>query len=165
MSASKAQRAKTAARRAQAIALALAGMDWQTIADRLGYASRGAAHTDVDRAMKAALAEMKETADLRRFTEVQRLNRLQAAVWPKAVKGDTKSVAEARQIIAARCKIEGTEAPTVVQLEHRLDLEAQIVADALGAALDSLDLNEEQRAAAIEAAQARLLDNAPESSG
>lgn len=117
MPASKAQRAATAERRAKAIALALAGTDWQTIADRLGYASRGAAYTDVDRAMKASLAEQDTNAEQRRHVESLRLDRLQAAVWPKAVKGDPRCAEVALKIIDRRIRLHGLDAPTRISVE------------------------------------------------
>jgi hypothetical protein len=45
----------------------------------------------------------------------------------------------------------------MVALERRLDLEGELVATALGAALDSLELSHEQRVAALGAAQQHLL--------
>jgi hypothetical protein len=39
-----------------------------------------------------------------------------------------------------------------------LDLEGELVANALGAALDAAELTHEQRVAALEAAQRRLLE-------
>lgn len=159
MPASRAQRAATADRRTKAIALHLAGVDWQGIADQLGYASRGAAHTDVTRALQANLAAEAEQVETMRYTVNLRLERLQAAMWPKAVKGDTKAADTSLRIIQQWCKVNGVEAPTQIALQHRLDMEATVVADALAAALDALDLGEEQRAAALGAAQQRLLDS------
>lgn len=157
MPASKAQQAATADRRAKAIALHLAGMDWQAIADQLGYASRGAAHTDVTRALKANLTAEAEQVEEMRYTVSLRLERLQAAMWPKAVKGDTKAADTCLKLIQQWCKIHGIEAPTQIALQHRLDLESQLVADALTAALDALELSEDQRVAALGAAQQLLL--------
>src|SRR3546814_14889797 len=81
MPASKAQQAATAERRKKAIALKLAGLDYQAIADQLGYADRAAAYVDIDRALKRNLAEEAEKVELLRHVAVQKLNRLQAAVW------------------------------------------------------------------------------------
>jgi hypothetical protein len=158
MPASKAQQAATAERRKRAIALKLAGLDYQAIADQLGYADRAAAWVDIDRALKKNLAEEAEQVELLRHVAVQQLNRLQAAVWPKAIKGDTRAAETALRVITQRCKLEGVEAPTQIALEHRLDMDGQLVADALAAAFESLDLTEEQRVAALGAAQQRLMD-------
>jgi hypothetical protein len=158
MSASKAQQAATAERRKKAIALKLAGLDYQAIADQLGYADRAAAWIDIDRALKKNLAEEAEQVELLRHVAVQQLNRLQAAVWPKAVKGDTRAAETALRVITQRCKLQGVEAPTLIALEHRLDLEGELVAAALGAALDAVpDLPHETRVAMLGAAQQHLL--------
>lgn len=111
MPASNAQAAATAERRKKAIALRIAGMDWQSIADQLGYASRGAACQDVSRAMEKNLAEEAEQAALLRHLTVQRYDRLQAAWWPKALKGDPKAAEIVLKVLAQRAKVEGTEAP------------------------------------------------------
>lgn len=111
MSASKAKQAQVADRRAKAIAMYLAGADWQAIADALGYASRGAAHTDVTRALHANLqVEAEQVAEFRNV-ETLRLNRLQAAFWPKALKGDPKAAEVVLKCIAGRSKLNGVDAP------------------------------------------------------
>jgi hypothetical protein len=110
MPASKAQRATTAQRRTEAVGLKLAGLDYQTIADRLGYASRGAAHTDITRAMEAGLAEQHREVELVRFELLARLNRLQAAIWPDALRGDPKAADVALKIIDRIAKLVGADA-------------------------------------------------------
>lgn len=116
MPASKAQRAKTADRRGKAIALRLAGMDWQTIADRLDYSSRAAACVDVNRALEANLAEQSQAADTLRETETLRLDRLQAAAWPSAVKGDLKAIETVLKVIDRRVKLQGLDMPLRAEL-------------------------------------------------
>jgi hypothetical protein len=64
---------------------------------------------------------------------------------------------EERRLAAATAK-QAVDAGVMVALERRLDLEGELVANALGAALDVLDLPHEQRVAALEAAQGRLLE-------
>jgi len=74
----------------QALALALAGVDWHTIADRLNYADPADA---LDAAMAVAETQYDgPPADPQRILEVLRLNRLQAAVWKDAMKGDLNAV-------------------------------------------------------------------------
>ena len=89
----------------------LAGLDYDTIATRLGYASRGAAHTDISRALEANVAEMNRSAEVLRQEELQRLDRLQAGVWTAAAAGDTRAVETALRIIDRRCKLLGLDAP------------------------------------------------------
>ena len=80
MTTSKAQRARIAERRAKAIQLRLAGADWQTIADRLDYSSRGAACQDVTRALEANMAEQRTSIAVYRETELMRLDQLTVEV-------------------------------------------------------------------------------------
>lgn len=111
MAASRAQRAQTAERRARAIALRLAGLEYQAIADRLGYSSRQAARVDVERALQANLAEESRQADLLRQVELQRLDRLQAAAWPAAAAGDLRAIDTVLKVVDRRCKLLGLDAP------------------------------------------------------
>jgi hypothetical protein len=68
-----------------------------------------------------------------------------------------KQSREERKLAAATAK-QAVDAGVMAALERRLDLEGELVANALGAALDALDLPHEQRVAALEAAQGRLLE-------
>jgi hypothetical protein len=61
-----------------------------------------------------------------------------------------------RKLAAATAK-QAVDAGVMVALERRLDLEGDLVAAALSAALDALDLNHEQRVRALGAAQQHLL--------
>lgn len=152
MPASRAQQARTAERRRQAIAMALAGADWDTIADRLGYASRGAAHTDVTRAMEKAAAEAIRDADVLRHIELARLDRIQVAYWVRALGGrdpdtgitrppDPDAARVVQWCIDRRCKLLGLDAAikhevvTLSAIERAIaDLEAQLAqADPAGA--------------------------------
>jgi hypothetical protein len=116
VSASKAQRAKTAQRRTQAIGLALAGLSWDAIADKLGYSSRQAAHKDVQRALAQAVAEQTSAAEELRMVELMRLDRLQAAAWPKALTGDLKAIETCLKIITERRKLLGLDAPAKLEV-------------------------------------------------
>lgn len=120
MPASKAQQAATAERRKKAIALKIAGLDYQAIADQLGYADRASAYKDIERALQKALKEEAQEVSALRTLTVQRYDRLQAAYWPKALQGDVKAAEVVLKILAQRSKIEGTEAPA------RLAVDAQV---------------------------------------
>lgn len=63
---------------------------------------------------------------------------------------------EERKLAATTAK-QAVDAGVMVALERRLDLEGELVATALSAALDSLELSHEQRVAALGAAQQHLL--------
>jgi hypothetical protein len=126
MAASKAQRAATAERRSRAVRLRIAGMDWEAIADQLGYASRGAACTDVTRAMERHVAAEKAEVEVLRQQELDRLNRLQAGLWTAATGGDAQSAEVVRKIIMDRCKVLGLAAPQRHELLTIDAIDAQI---------------------------------------
>lgn len=117
MPASKEQQAATAKRRQQAVAMYIAGVtDWQTIADKLGYASRGAAHTDVMRALqKVAVDTVRDVETLLRI-ELMRLDRLQQSLWPQALKGDMHAAQLILSISDRRVKWQQLGAPTRHQI-------------------------------------------------
>lgn len=71
---------EVAERRAKAVKLRLAGKTWQAIVDELGYASTGAAHTDVKRALDAARKDLALVTEQHRELELQRLDDLEAKV-------------------------------------------------------------------------------------
>lgn len=117
MPASKAQRAAAADKRKKAVALRLAGMDWDSIATQTGYASPGAACTAVTEALKVNLAEQNEAVEELRSVEIARYDRLQAAFWPKAIgEKDPKAAEVVLKCIAGRNKLTGTELP--IKAEH-----------------------------------------------
>lgn len=95
----------------------------------------------------------------------ERVNALLAAVWPGAMDGDTKAVMAALRVLERQAKALGTDAvePVTVTFERRLNDDAQLVSEALTAALEVLNPGEEQRQAALAAAQRHLL--AADSSG
>lgn len=126
MPASRAQQAATSERRKKLVAMRIAGLDFDTIAERLDYSSGNAASKDFCRALERNRVEEAETVEAWRDLEMQRLDRLQAAVWPKALKGDLKAVETARRLIAERWKILGVPQRTeitgpdgaAIRLEH-----------------------------------------------
>ncbi len=91
MPASDAQRLKTAERRAQCLALKLAGVGWDQIAERLGYAGKAAACKDFGRALDAARGTLVLNAQELREVDLMRLDRVQAGSWKRALGGDHKA--------------------------------------------------------------------------
>jgi uncharacterized small protein (DUF1192 family) len=81
MPASKAQRAATAKRRADAVSMRIAGADFDTIAEKLGYADRASAHKDITRALETAVLEQTAAVEIHRAEELQRLDALLAEAW------------------------------------------------------------------------------------
>jgi len=126
MPASKAQRAATAERRSKAVAMRLAGMDYDTIVIRLGYSDRGAACKDITRALEANVAEQNRTVDVLRQAELQRLDRLQAGMWTAAAGGDSRAVETVLRIIDRRCKLLGLDAPVRHEVVTLDAIEAEI---------------------------------------
>lgn len=110
MAASRAQQAQTAERRAQAIQLRLSGMDWETIAQQLGYANRAAACKDVSRALEASREAARKAGEDLRALELARLDRMQAALWARVLKGDTKAADTVLRLMQRRARLAGLEA-------------------------------------------------------
>src|ERR1051325_3302848 len=81
MPASKAQRAATAKRRSEAVAMRIAGNDFDTIAAALGYADRAAGHKDITRALEASVLEQSAVVEVHRAEELQRLDALMVEAW------------------------------------------------------------------------------------
>ena len=169
---------ETAERDAQAARLRNTGLGYRQIAEQLGFADKG----DAWRAVQRALTDIvREPAEQLRATEAARLDDLYVEALEilerdhvmvshgKVVEGPggepflddgpkLAAIREARQVRESYRKLFGVDAAKQIDvaLEHRLDLDADLVADALAAALDAADLTDEQRAAALAAAQQRL---------
>jgi len=125
------------ARQIKAVALRLAGLDFQSISDQLGYTNRSLAAQDVDRAISARIEDGTRSIDELREMELLRLDRLQAAAWAKALAGELKSIELVMKIIDRRCKLLGLDAPerhevvTLDWLDTQIrDLQARIAARA-----------------------------------
>ncbi|MFF4403826.1 hypothetical protein [Streptomyces sp. NPDC001404] len=91
-------------------------MDFDTIADRLGYSSRGAATKDLMRALEVRHAEQVAQAEVLRSVEAQRLDRLQAAAWAAALQGDLRAIETVVRIIDRRCRLLGLDAPARMEV-------------------------------------------------
>jgi hypothetical protein len=152
-------------RRKQAIALRLAGVDLLTIMEQVNrvtpeehhYSSATHVSVDLKRARERSRAELDSSVEDLRELQLERLERLLAATWPKAVKGDTRATDTAARLIQQMCKLKGLEAPTQVELSHRIEMESTAVAEAVLAAIEVLGLGPELRMRAMDAAQGRLL--------
>jgi hypothetical protein len=131
MPASKAKQAQTAARRAKAIAMRTAGIDWQTITEQLDYPNRHTACRDVRRGLAQWRQEEDAKAEELEHMTVLRYDRLQAAFWAKALKGDPRAAEVVLKCLAGRARIEGTEAPV------KLNVEAQRLGDEILAMIES----------------------------
>jgi hypothetical protein len=91
-------------RKARAVELAINGACYGAIAAEVGYSHRGTAY----KAVHKALAErVTEGVDELRRLELDRLDVLQAALWPQAMAGDTAAACVVLRIIERRAKLLG----------------------------------------------------------
>jgi hypothetical protein len=95
--------------------------------------------------------------------DLERLDLLLGAHMPPALEGDVKAAGLVLRLLERRAKALGTDAtePLHVVLDRHRDLEGALVAEALVAGLDALELSVEQRTAALGAAQAALAGEDP----
>jgi hypothetical protein len=105
--------ADLAAKERKALDLRIAGATFDQIAEKLEYADKSAAYRAVTRAL---VSTVKPAADELRELEVARLDRLLLAVWPDALGGDPRAVANVLKIIDQRAKFLGLHAPTQVDV-------------------------------------------------
>jgi hypothetical protein len=128
------------ARRAQVAAYLLGGVTDQTsIAKQLNCAQ-----ATVSRDIKAIEAQWRidASADISEAKghDLNRLNRLIAAVWPAAVKGEIAAVAEVRNLIKRRAEIFGYDAPKKIESKYTIEVQraAQVLATELGMSVEEV---------------------------
>lgn len=97
-------RALAAERRTRSVEMALSGSSYQAIADELGYANRGTVYRIVQSALHDREAE---SIDELRQLEMDRLDALQAAVWPQACAGNLAAVGLVLKVVDRRARILG----------------------------------------------------------
>jgi hypothetical protein len=95
-------------RQRKALELRTSGLDYRSIAERIGYGSVASAHKAVQVALKKTL---QEPADELRTMEVARLDQMLLGLWPKAIKGDTWAVDRVLKIMERRAALLGLDAP------------------------------------------------------
>ena len=89
-----------------------AGLTWVRIAEEVGYADHTGAYAAYKRAIKRT---MQQPADELRTQELDRLDRLQLAVWPSAMKGDTRAVLTIVRLMERRAKLTGLDMPIKIE--------------------------------------------------
>ena len=99
----------------QVLELRRAGATYEEIARATGYATPQGAYLAYGRALKRTLTSAG-SEELREM-ELDRLDRLQRAVWPKALNGEYPAVDRVLKIMAQRAQYLGLYAPTKVQME------------------------------------------------
>lgn len=98
----------------QIVELRRAGVAWKVIAERTGYASASGAYNAYQRIAERVIRPgLEEYRDL----ELERLDRLQAGVWGKALNGDLRALDSVLRIIDRRTRILGLDAPKEVNLK------------------------------------------------
>lgn len=144
MPASKAHQAAVAERRTKAIQMRIAKVDYQTIADKLGYSSRGAACQDITRAFERHRAEEGRNIEIMRDQEIAGLDRAQAAIWSKVVAGDLHAIDAYIRIVARRSRILGLDAIQEVKVitMDLIDAELMRLREQIAAAEAALDPHE-----------------------
>jgi hypothetical protein len=152
-------------RRKKAVAMRLAGATWQQVADsskgwELGYSDRAHACADIRRAREKSQAELDESLEEMREMDLDRIGRLLAAVWSRAVntkdEDQLKAIETAHRLVLSDAKLRGLEPPTKIMLMARIELESSHVASAVLAAIEALGLDPGQRMIALQAAQGHL---------
>lgn len=84
--------------------LRLAGTSYDAIADSLGYSNKSHAWKAVQGVLESA---RREAADTLLTLELERLDRIQRAAFPDALRGDTKAIAAVLRVMDHRAKITG----------------------------------------------------------
>lgn len=94
------------------------------------------------------------------LVDLERLDVLLSGVMPAAVDGDAQATRAALAVLERRARMLrlDLEEPLRISFEKHLDDQGQLLADALGAAMDAAPgLSQETRVAMVSAAQAKLL--------
>ncbi len=129
---------------AKALELRRAGVTYDVIAAQVGWADAATANKAVRRAIARS---MQDDVEAVREIELDRLDRLERAVWTNALQGDLGSVRAVLNIMERRSKMLGIDAPARVQAEVTayqggtdIDREVERLAETL-ALLDSQRAN------------------------
>ncbi|MDP9371647.1 MAG: hypothetical protein M3Q71_13145 [Chloroflexota bacterium] len=92
----------------RALELRKAGVGYVKIAEELGYGGPSGAHNAV---MTALQKTLREPADELRTMELERLDRMQAALWPQVQNGHLGAIDRVLWIMERRAHLLGLDAP------------------------------------------------------
>lgn len=106
--------AELEAKELKVLELRRAGFTFQRIAEEVGYASPSGAQRALERIMTRHLPQAIEE---HRWQELDRLDRMQVALWPRAMKGDDKAINTIVRLMERRARLVGMDAPTKIQAE------------------------------------------------
>lgn len=89
-----------------------AGLTFHAIAQRVGYADASGAYLAYKRAIQRT---MQQPADELRTQELDRLDRLQLAAWPNAMRGDNRAILTIVRLMERRAKLLGLDMPLKIE--------------------------------------------------
>ena len=104
-------------REVKVLELRRAGLTWSRIAEQTGYADHTGAYAAYKRAIKRT---QQEPADQLRDLELERVDRLQLALWPKAMEGDTNATNTIIRLMQRRADLLGLDAPKTTKLDAQV---------------------------------------------
>ena len=106
--------AEREAKEARVLDLRRAGFTFQRIAEEVGYATPSGAQRALERIMSRNIPQAPEQF---RWQELDRLDRMQVALWPRAMKGDDRAIGTIVRLMERRARLVGIDAPTKIQAE------------------------------------------------
>lgn len=135
-----------------ALDLAIAGNDWETIANEAGYGSRGAAHKAV---MRELSRRIDARADTLRTMQLARIGRYRTVYYPKAMAGDGWSLDRCLRIDERESALMGLDAirgnapstPAVIEIPDSLARKLRGIGPALPLLDELAGLDGDQEAA------------------
>ena len=106
--------AEREAKELKVLDLRRAGFTFQRIAEEVGYATPSGAQRALERIMSRNIPQAPEEF---RWQELDRLDRMQVALWPRAMKGDDRAIGTIVRLMERRARLVGIDAPTKIQAE------------------------------------------------
>jgi hypothetical protein len=106
--------AELEAKELKVLELRRAGFTFQRIAEEVGYATPSGAQRALERIMTR---NVPQAPDEFRWQELDRLDRMQVALWPRAMKGDDRAIGTIVKLMERRAKLVGIDAPQRIQAE------------------------------------------------
>jgi len=91
-----------------------AGFTFQRIAEEVGYKQASGAQRALERIMARNIPQAPNEY---RWQELDRLDRMQVALWPRAMKGDDRAINTIIRLMERRAGYLGIDAPKLIQAE------------------------------------------------
>lgn len=111
------RRTAAAERAKQAVNLRIAGATFAQIGERIGVSTQ-AAHKMVVKHLDETRRLTAESAEQLRDMELKRLDAMQAALWPDAMRGDEQKVDRVIRIMGRRAALLGLDAPAKQEITY-----------------------------------------------